>query len=399
MLILSQTTCLCKEAHRMEENMKKRNYILAVSMLTMMAVLTGCGEKDTKNVNKAESPQDTVQDDVLNVKASDYVKLGDYKGVEVTYPSVAEVTEEDVQLAIEDVISENSEYKEVDRASKVEDVVNIDYTGTIDGEEFEGGSDTGYDLELGSEDFLPEFEKSLEGKKAGEEAVFTVPFPEDYDEELGGKEAEFTVKINSVSELITPEYNEDFVKSISDFETIEEYEASVREELEEFAKEDSEIEAGENALRIAIDNAEVNGYPQELYDYFYEDTESGYQETAEMFGMEYQEFLENFVGTEDLDEIVEDAVNEYLITQAILEKEGIEVKEKEYLAAAEELAKSNEYDSLEEYEADYGELYVRTQVIREKAVNFLREAAKLSEVPWEDYYEEDYEEMEGEGED
>ena len=221
LLILSQTTCLCKEAHRMEENMKKRNYILAVSMLTMMAVLTGCGEKDTKNVNKAESPQDTVQDDVLNVKASDYVKLGDYKGVEVTYPSVAEVTEEDVQLAIEDVISENSEYKEVDRASKVEDVVNIDYTGTIDGEEFEGGSDTGYDLELGSEDFLPEFEKSLEGKKAGEEAVFTVPFPEDYDEELGGKEAEFTVKINSVSELITPEYNEDFVKSISDFETIE----------------------------------------------------------------------------------------------------------------------------------------------------------------------------------
>ena len=70
-------------------------------------------------------------------------------------------------------------------------MVNIDYTGTIDGEEFEGGSDTGYDLELGSEDFLPEFEKSLEGKKAGEEAVFTVPFPEDYDEELGGKEAEF----------------------------------------------------------------------------------------------------------------------------------------------------------------------------------------------------------------
>ncbi len=207
------------------------------------------------------------------------------------------------------------------------------------------------------------------------------------------------MKINSVSELITPEYNEDFVKSISDFETIEEYEASVREELEEFAKEDSEIEAGENALRIAIDNAEVNGYPQELYDYFYEDTESGYQETAEMFGMEYQEFLENFVGTEDLDEIVEDAVNEYLITQAILEKESIEVTEKEYLAAAEELAKSNEYDSLEEYEADYGELYVRTQVIREKAVNFLREAAKLSEVPWEDYYEEDYEEMEGEGED
>ncbi len=379
--------------------MKKRNYILAVSMLTMMAVLTGCGEKDVKNVNKTESSQDTVQDSVLNVKASDYVKLGDYKGIEVTYPSVAEVTEEEVQSSINDVISENIEYKEVDRASKVGDVVNIDYTGTIEGEEFEGGSDFGYDLELGSEDFLPEFEKSLEGKKAGEEAVFTVPFPEDYDEELGGKDAEFTVKINSVSEMVTPEYNVDFVKSISDFETIEEYEASIREDLEKMAKEDSEIEAGENALRIAMENAEVNGYPQELYDFFYDDTESGYQDTAAMFGMEYEEFLENFLGGEGIDEIVEDTVNEYLITKAILEKEGIEVTEKEYLASGEKLAKSNEYDSLEEFESDYGETYIRTQIVREKAVSFLRDSAELKEIPWEEYYEEDDQELEGEGED
>lgn len=412
--------------------MKKRNYILAALVLSLTIGLVGCGEEKQENSQNADQTQESVQDTdeassenenstedaqdeessqgdqteakshekALDFKVGDYVKLGEYKGIEVTYPAVAEVTDEDVETSIQEQLQDNSELKEAegDYAAKEGDVVNIDYTGKIDGEEFEGGSDTGADLELGAEEFLPEFEENLAGKKAGETVVFTLKFPDDYDEELGGKEAEFTVKVNSVSQLIIPEYNEDFVKEVSDSKTIEEFEASIRKELEESAKEDSEMEARENALRLAIENAEINGYPQELYDFFYDDTISGYQSYAEMMGMEYEEFMESFMGEDELEEIIMEQVNDYLVCRAILEQEGIEVTDKDYTTEAEKMAKENEYDSLEEYESDYGKIYIMTQIVREKAIDLLHDSAKLKEVPQEEYYEDDELEVEEEEE-
>ena len=146
--------------------MKKRNYILAAVALTMAVMLTGCGGK-----KDAGSTGVAAEEEALNVKVQDYVTLGDYKGLEVTYPSVQEVTDEEVEEYIQEQLEEYTEYQEVeDRAAQEGDSVNIDYTGTVDGEEID--SDTGYDLILGSEDFLPDFENSLIGKKAGEETVF-----------------------------------------------------------------------------------------------------------------------------------------------------------------------------------------------------------------------------------
>lgn len=369
--------------------MKKRNYILVAAVLSFAVILAGCGGKNDKETENTAQKTD----DVLDFDVTDYVKLGDYKGLDVTYPLPDEVTDEYLKEYIEETLADNAEYNEVDRASQEGDIVNIDYTGTIDGEEFEGGSDTGYDLELGSGDFLPEFEESLVGKKAGETAVFTLTFSEDYDESVAGQEAEFTVKVNSVSEEVTPEYNVDFVKKISDYETIEEYEASVTEELTETAKEESDMEAGEHAMRIAAGNAEINGYPQKLYDFFYEDNVSGYKAFAEMNGMEYEEFLETFMSEDDIKEVVEEQVNDFLLSKAILEKEGIEFTEEEYSTAGKELALANEYESLEEYEEDLGKTYIMTELIKEKAINFLRESSNLQGMSWEEYdgYEEELE--------
>ena len=365
--------------------MKKRNYILTV-ILAAAVLVTGCGEKSDKKAESAADQNST--GDVLDFDAEEYVKLGDYKGLDVTYPSVQEITDQDVEQYIQEQLEENIEYKEVDRASKEGDTVNIDYTGTINGEEFEGGSDTEYDLELGSQDFLPEFEESLVGKKAGETAVFTLTFPsEDYDESVAGQEAEFTVKINSVSETVTPEYNLDFVKSISDYETLEEYEASVKEELITYAEDESETEKGEHALRLVMNEAELKGFPQTLYDFFYEDTVSGYKSFAEMQGMEYEEFLESFMSEEDIKEVVEEQVNDHLISQAILQKEGVALTDEEYAKAGEELAVSEGYGSLEEYEEDYGKISVTAQMVREKAIDILKESVNLQEVPWDEYDE------------
>ena len=413
-----------------EKNMKNRNYLLAVTALSLTVFLTGCGGEKKDNSQNAGQTQDAVQESeeenseedsstadeqdeesspadqteanshekALEFEVGDYVKLGEYKGIEVSYPAIAAVTDEDVQTSIDEQLTESSELKETeaDYAAKDGDTVNIDYTGTVDGEEYEGGSDTGVDLELGAEEFLPEFEENLDGKKAGETVVFTLKFPEDYDEELGGKEAEFTVKVNSVSQLIMPEYNEDFVKEVSDCKTIEEFEASVRKDLEESAKEDSKMEAEENGLRLAIENAEINGYPQELYDFFYDDTVSGYQSYAEMMGMEYEEFMESFMGEDEVEEIIMEQVTEYLVCRAILEQEGIEVTDKEYSTEAEKMAKENEYETLEEYESDYGKIYIMTQIVREKAIDIVHDSAKLKEVSQEEYYEDDELEVEEE---
>lgn len=371
--------------------MKKRSYILVAAVLAAAVMLAGCGDKEQENADNASDGNTSSaagsSEPALDFKVSDYVKLGEYKGLEVTYPAVLEVTDEDVQQYIQDELEGNTEYEEVkDRAAEVGDIVNIDYTGTIDGEEFEGGADTGYDLELGSNDFLEEFENSLVGKKTGETAVFKLTFPEDYDASLAGKEAEFTVKVNSISESSIPEYNDEYVQSISECKTVKEYEESVREQLETDAKDESELEGREHSLKLAMENAALDGYPQQLYDFFYEDTETGYKNYAEFMGMDYEEFLGSYVTEEEIADLALEQTNEYLVTQAILEKEGKEISDGDYKKLAEEMAKENDYDTLEEYESDYGAIYVRTQLIREKAIDILYESAKLKELPYDEYY-------------
>lgn len=383
--------------------MKKKSYILLAAALAAVMMFAGCNDKkqeDSGNTENADADDDGgASDDVLDFKVSDYVKLGEYKGLEVTYPSVLEVTDEDVEEQIQYELEDNTEYKEVkDRGAQEGDNVNMDFKGTIDGEEFEGGTASDYELELGAGDFLEEFESNLMGKKAGETVTFKLTFPEDYDDTLGGKEAEFTVTLNSISEAVVPEYNEDFVKSVSEFKTKKDYEASVKEQLEQDAKDSSEMEAQENALKAAIENATVDGYPQKLYDFFYDDTVTGYKNYAEFMGMEYEEFLESYMSEEEINSMVDEQVNEYLVVRAILEKEGKEISDSEYQELAEKMAKENDYETLEEYEEDYGEIYVKTQIARERAVELLYDAAKLKEIPYEEYYANDELEWEDEGE-
>ncbi len=400
--------------------MKKKSYILVLAAMAAVVVLAGCeGKKQGNNeeadnastdmaAEEVDSADDTIDigsgvevpGEVLEFDVSDFVKLGDYKGLEVTYPSVSDVSEEDVQEEIQYELEEETEYKEVkERGAKEGDIVNIDFTGTIDGEEFEGGSAEEYELELGAGEFLEDFEENLMDKKSGETAVFKVTFPEDYDEELGGKEAEFSVTVNSISEAVVPEYNEEFVKSVSDYETLKDYETSIRQQLEADSKDESKLEAQENALRIAMGNAQVDGYPQKLYDFFYDDAVTGYKNYAELMGMDYEEFLQSVMTEEDIEQMVLEQIREYLVTSAILEKEGQEINDSEYQELAEQMAKENDYNTLEEYEADYGATYIRTQLVREKVINLLYDSANLTEVPYEEYYKDDYAEEDVEEED
>lgn len=402
--------------------MKKRKYLAMVLVLSGIMAFAGCGnEKKNEAANQDVAAGDNASgedtsdgssdgdtdtsnasshENALDFNVEDYVKLGEYKNLKVQYP-IPEVLEEDVQFSIEELQEENKEYKEItDRAAQEGDSVNIDYTGVIDGEAFEGGSDTDYELVLGSGDFLEDFENSLIGKNSGEATTFPVTFPEDYfDEEMAGKEAEFTVTINKISEVNVPEYNDEFVAKVTDYSTTEEYEDYIRGDLMVSAQEESISASGEEALALAVENATLDGYPQELYDFYYDETVAGYEFYASLMGMEYEDFIEQ-MGEDSIEDATIAQVNEFLVVQAIAEKEGLTITEDNYKEEAKDLMEENEYESLEEFEADYGKVSIITQLLRGKIVNFLYDNAEIEEVSQEEYYgEEEYDEEDEEGED
>ena len=360
-----------------------------------ICLMAGCGNNGSAGSAAGESVADTETQVFFDYNVNDYVTLGEYKNLSVQYP-VPAITDEDVRTSIEELIDDYTEYNEsADRAAQKGDYISIDFAGTIDGAEFDGGSAQDYEFMLGEGEFLDEFENNLIGKKAGENVSFSMTFPEDYYEDTAGKTAEFTVTVKSVSEVVVPEYTDEFVAKATEYDTMEAYEQSLREELVTTAQEEAAEGAGEDALALAVGNASIKGYPQKLYDVCYDSTLEEYQQYAEMFGVDMEEFMQEFMGEDDLDSVTLDMVNEILVSQAIAEKEGFAVTDKNYTQEAEALADVYGYDTLDEFTADYGKTSIMAMLVRQKTVEFLYENANIEEVSEEEYYGEDNSDEDG----
>ena len=189
------------------------------------------------------------------------ITLGQYKGLEVTR-RIINVTDEDVDRDLERQQQRLSKMVEVEAGSKAGkgNVLNIDFTGYVDGEKFKGGEGKGYPLELGSNTFIPGFEDQLIGTEAGEEKDVEVTFPADYHEtSLAGKPATFKVKVNDIRMHQIPELNDDFAKEVSETaDTMEQLKEEVRKRLEEEQLTVANDNAKTEALRAAVDKAEVD---------------------------------------------------------------------------------------------------------------------------------------------
>ena len=362
----------------------KKCYLNLLAFVCCASLLTGCG-KDSSATEEAISSTEADFSEALNYDPADYVKLGDYKKLKVQYP-LPYVSDEDMQMYIYDLMDEATEYRETEDAAKSGDYVKIDFTGTIDGKEFEGGSASGYEFILGQGEFFDDFEKNVIGLKKGEDVSFQMTFPEDYFDELKGKTADFKVTLQSVSQVIQPEYTDEFVAKNTEYSSIEEYEEAIREELIVEAQQASEDEAGSSALAQAVENAKIVGYPQALYDYTYQDTREICEGTAQMFGLEIDEVIQDYYGAENLEEAVLDAVNETMVIQAIAKKEKLEISEKDFEKEAENLSAEYGYETLEEFEEDYSRTELELILVREKVLDFLYESSELEEVSQEEYY-------------
>ena len=308
------------------------------------------------------------------------VTLGQYKGLEAE-KKLVEVTDEDVDNELKNVAKRNARKVTVeDRAAEMGDVANIDFDGYLDGERFDGGKAEGYDLELGSNSFVPGFEEQIVGMNIGEEKDLDITFPENYTPELAGKAVVFKVKLNSLTAAELPAMDDEFAKDVSEFDTIEEYKANLRENLLK-----NRTAAAENEFRTEIIKQAVNNITAEIPEVMVtekmEETIRGY---ASNFGLTDPSIsLEQLMGMFGLtDEALENNVKpaaEFqvrtdLLLNALIETEDLGDTEEALEAYIARVAAdvNTTPEQLREY---FGEDYIKAEFKKELATNLMIDSA------------------------
>lgn len=359
----------------------KKTLALGLTVVMMAGLLSGCGN--------------TSSEYLLDVKYSQYVKLCNYKGVEATRVKF-DVTEDDVQGQIEENLYDYVTYDVVtNRGIETGDYANIDYAATLDGEEAEDYSGEGEDILVGEGYIYPEVEEALVGMKTGEDKTVEVSLTDEYaEEEDVGKKLSVKVTLNEISVENVPEYNEEFVKENTDFETMEEYEEAVKKELQESKEEEYKYAAAEEIMAYLIDNSEFDGYPQELYDECKENYDSSNEYYASMYGMELQDYLDMFgLDEETQKQEIEENVQYEIVVGAIAQAEEIDCTEQEIADFIKEVYADYGYESEDAFSADYSDDEIGYELIYEKVMDLLYENAEYKEISEEEYLLEQQEDM------
>lgn len=319
----------------------------------LMAIRTIPGSDYSAGLSADGKIEDT---DILSA-----LNLVDYENISIPEEEV-NVTEEEVDEEINSVLDG---YKELNADSDVEivdgDEVNIDYVGTVDGVEFEGGNSegAGYDLTIGSGLFIDDFEEQLIGHRAGEDVTVEVTFPEDYDnEDLAGKDASFAVTINGI--MVAPELTDEFVEEnlgeSEEVSTVAEYRAKIEND---FYKDNLE----EYLTNYVVENSTVNSYPKKYLKSMksiekYYDGYNGVDDDIED-EVEYEK---------ELTERAQEDVKEAMVYQAIFESAGLNIDMEAYYN---ELNENNGEDYADSLKESYGEGYLAQMQMREAVIEYL----------------------------
>ena len=262
------------------------------------------------------------------------VTLGQYKGLEAP-KAAAEVTDADVEVELNSTRKRNARMLDIDdRPAQLGDTANIDFDGYLNGERFDGGKAEGYALELGSNSFVPGFEDQVVGMKIGEEKDINITFPEEYTPELAGKDVVFKVKLNSLTTPELPELDDEFAKDVSEFDTLEEYKNSIRENLAKVRSERAEADFRNEIMRQAAENITAD-IPDVMIDEKVEDILRNY---ASQFGLR-----DNSTSLDDIKKMM--GINDEMMENSIRPAALFQVKNDLLLDAvmgAEELADTDE---------------------------------------------------------
>ena len=313
--------------------------------------------------------------------------LPEYKGLEVEKP-VIKVTDHDIDHEIEHLVERNGRIESKPEGAAVEkdDVAVINFNGKVDGVEFEGGKGENFELTIGANMFIGDFEDQLIGLKVGEEKTVKVTFPEDYQaEELKGKDAEFDVEILDIKTKEFPEVDDEFASEVSEFETLEELKASIREGLEEDANNRAKSELNNNLIKALAEKAEID-VPEVMVETSIDRLVRDFEQRIQQQGISKEMYLQ-MTGQEEsaIREMFRDnaknVVKNDLLIEAIVAKEGIEATEEEVVAKAEEIVKmyGEQQDELKEMLLTSNRRDLEMEVTTNKVFDLLLESAKVTE--------------------
>lgn len=307
------------------------------------------------------------------------VKLGDYKSIRVK-KVVVPVTDEMVMETLEGLRKKTAEYVEVERPVQDGDWTEIDFTGSVDGKEFPGGSSKNHPLVIGEKMFIPGFEEGMVGMKSGENKEIEVTFPEDYHaKELAGKKAKFAVELHMVKEVRYPEMDDAFAAKVSQFKTFEELKADIRKFMEEDADRRAEDKVREEAIKALVNITELD-LPEELVDNELTAMLEDLKHQIANGQMSFEDYLKK-AGTDEAGmrtewrEQATQRVKAGLALDALRKAEGLEITHDDVHGEIERL-KELYPDQVEEIEQHYGNhnhSTLESQMITRKAVDRLAE--------------------------
>lgn len=355
-------------------NLFSMNYPLALDQLDVDAI--DHPKADFSELKKGEGFTVTI-----DVTCYPEFEVKDYKGVEIETVS-ADVTDDDVEKELQNKAKVNARMVEVDRPAKDGDTVLIDYEGWVGDEKFDGGTAERQPLKLGSGTFIPGFEEQLVGASKGEEKDVKVTFPEEYHaEELAGKEAVFKCKVHEIKEEELPEIDDDFVKDISDFDTLDEFKADLRSNLEKSAAAKAESQMKNSVIEKVFEANEID-IPDVMVESEIDSMLGEFDQQLRGQGMNLDTYFQ-YVGKTAEDfrtEVREDAfkrVKTRMLISKIAEQENFEVSNDEINTELENMAKQYglEADKLREMIGAENVGMIAGDIKIRKAVDFIYDNA------------------------
>lgn len=311
------------------------------------------------------------------------IKLGKYKGVKVEAMDTT-VTDEDVQAELDKVKEQNARLVAADdKAVEDGDQTTIDFEGFVDGEAFEGGKGEDYPLTIGSHSFIDTFEEQLIGKKVGEEVEVNVTFPEEYQaKELAGKPAMFKVTIKEIKVKEYPEIDDDFAQDVSEFDTLDEYKADIKKNLEDKKTQEAEADKESKVIEAIVKDSEMD-IPEKMIEAQAQQMLEEFAQNIAMQGISFEQYLQ-FTGAtvEQLREQVtpqaKARVESSLVLEAIVKAEKIEATDEEFDEEVKKMAEryQMECDKINELLSDDDKNNIKADICAKKAAKLVVEKAK-----------------------
>lgn len=310
------------------------------------------------------------------------VTIGEYKGLKAEKNAI-EVSDELIDAELAALQDRNSRLVSVsDRAAENNDTVNIDFEGFVDGKAFEGGKGEGFDLLLGSGQFIPGFEDQIVGHNIGEEFDVNVEFPAEYHaEDLAGKPAVFKTKLNEIKVKELPELDDEFAKDISEFDTLEALKEDIRKHKEEEAESAAQLDLENKLVQQVVDSMQAN-IPQAMYDVRADEMVQDFANRLAQQGLDLETYLkftqmdrEQFKKT--FAEQAEQQVKIRLALEAVVKAEGITASDEDLEAELLRISTTYNYP-ITELRKSVPADEVKKDLAIQKAIDFIKENAEIA---------------------